>query len=98
MFLGTLITIYVFYLLGDNYEMNENFRLNKTLFSILIILHPLFDLLRTFIIRVSKGLSPFIADQNHIHHWFISKGFSHIKTTFIILLGGTILLILPFWI
>ena len=68
MFLGTVIMIYILFLLGDNYVVNENLRLNKTLLSILIVLHPLFDLLRVFILRIKRGLSPYVADQNHIHH------------------------------
>ena len=68
MFLGTLIMIYVLFLLGDNYVLNKKLSLNKTLLSILIILYPLFDLFRVTVLRISKGLSPFVADQNHIHH------------------------------
>ena len=67
MFLGTLIMIYVLFLLGDNYVLNKKLSLNKTLLSILIILYPLFDLFRVTVLRISKGLSPFVADQNHIH-------------------------------
>ena len=72
MFLGSILMIYILYLLGDSYKMNEGLRINKTLFSILIVLYPLIDLLRVFLIRISKGLSPFIADQNHIHHKLLS--------------------------
>lgn len=46
---------------------------------------PLFDATRLFVFRMIKGVSPFTADNNHIHHKFIAIGFSHIKTTFYIL-------------
>ena len=36
--------------------------------EILVILYPLVDLLRVFILRIKDGQSPFIADQRHIHH------------------------------
>jgi len=33
-----------------------------------VIGYPLFDLLRSFSIRIAKGHSPFRPDRNHIHH------------------------------
>ena len=68
MLLGTIIMVYILFLLSENYVINEKLSLNKTLLSVLIILYPLIDLLRVFVIRIKRGLSPFIADQNHIHH------------------------------
>ena len=82
--LGTLIAIYTFYILGDSYVFKTGFDVNKTIFSIMILLYPLFDLLRVFIIRISDKKSPFHPDKNHIHHILINKGFSVIKTIFII--------------
>ncbi len=85
--LGTIISIYIFYVLGDEYIYRSGFYLNKTLFSILIILYPLIDLLRVFVLRIRKGISPFLPDQNHIHHlllkYFSSK---HIIICFTIIL------------
>lgn len=52
-------------------------------FGLLII--PLFDTLRIIILRLLKGGSPFKADKNHIHHYFLRLGFSHLKTTLVIL-------------
>ena len=71
LFLGTVVTIYIFYLLGPDYEFRAGFEVNKTFFSIVILLYPLTDLFRVFILRVKEGKSPFNADQNHIHHKFL---------------------------
>ena len=71
LFLGTVVTIYIFYLLGPDYEFKAGFEVNKTFFSIVILLYPLTDLFRVFILRVKEGKSPFNADQNHIHHKFL---------------------------
>jgi len=49
-----------------------------TLICILII--PVFDTSRVVIFRLKKGLSPFRADKNHIHHQFLKLGFSHAKS------------------
>lgn len=46
-----------------------------TLFCILII--PVFDTSRVIIFRFRKGMSPFRADKNHIHHQFLKLGYSH---------------------
>lgn len=46
-----------------------------TLICLLII--PIFDTSRVVILRLRKGLSPFKADKNHIHHQFLNLGFSH---------------------
>ena len=82
--LGTIISIYIFYVLGNEYQFKESFQSNKTLFAILIILYPLVDLLRVFILRIKNGKSPFEADNNHLHHLLINKNQSHVKSIIII--------------
>ncbi len=49
-----------------------------------ILIGPLFDTARVFIIRISSGVSPFTADRNHIHHRMLRLGFNHLQTTFIL--------------
>ncbi len=73
LFLGTFISIYIFYVLGEDYNFSQDLVMNKTFFSIMIMSYPLIDLLRVFILRVSKGKSPFSPDQNHIHHKVLKK-------------------------
>ena len=46
--------------------------------------YPLVDLVRVVIIRVFNKKSPFDADKNHIHHYFLNIGFSQAKSTLII--------------
>lgn len=58
--------------------------------SILII--PLLDTLRVFIIRIGNKKSPFVADRIHIHHILLDKGLSHRDITFL-LLGFNILIV-----
>lgn len=68
MLLGTLCMIYVLEVLGGNFIFEPKLLINKTLFVILVLIYPLLDLLRVFILRIKKRKSPFSADQNHIHH------------------------------
>jgi UDP-GlcNAc:undecaprenyl-phosphate/decaprenyl-phosphate GlcNAc-1-phosphate transferase len=49
-----------------------------------ILIGPIFDTLRVFIIRIANGNSPFKADRNHVHHRILMLGFSHIQTTIIL--------------
>jgi len=73
MLLGAFVMIYLLYVLGPNYNLNSNYQLNKVLFCVLVILYPLIDLLRVFILRIKAGKSPFDADQGHIHHFLLKK-------------------------
>ena len=98
LFLGGVNIVFLFHFLNPNTTVNIVIGIKKILFGTILLSYPLIDLTRVVIIRIINRRSPFTADQNHIHHWFISKGFSHIKTTFIVLLGGTILLFFTFWI
>ena len=77
LFLGAVIAIYLFYVLGAEYELNPQFKMNKALLTIAIVIYPLVDLLRVFIIRITQKKSPFHPDQNHLHHLLLKKGFSH---------------------
>ena len=96
MLLGTLVMIYSLYTLGDNYCFKLVVSPNKTMFIILVLIYPLVDLLRVFILRIKDGNSPFIADQNHIHHLLsINKKFSPVKT--ILFINTVSLLILFSW-
>lgn len=83
--LGTFVSIYVFYVLSSDYEFNYGFYINKTLFAVLVLLYPLLDLLRVFIIRIKNKKSPFEPDQNHIHH-LILKRFKPFYSVFIIMM------------
>jgi len=55
-------------------------------FAVLIV--PLYDTLRVFLIRMLRGRSPFSADKSHLHHCLLKLGCSHIQTTLIIVLAN----------
>lgn len=55
-------------------------------FTLLIV--PMFDVVRVFMIRLYHGTSPFKADKRHIHHKFIRAGFTqHQALAWIIVLA-----------
>ena len=84
LFFGTLIAIYLFQVLGSEYTYKVDLKINKPLFTMSLIIYPLIDLLRVFIIRISNKKSPFSPDQNHIHHLILNRGFSHFSVVLII--------------
>jgi UDP-GlcNAc:undecaprenyl-phosphate/decaprenyl-phosphate GlcNAc-1-phosphate transferase len=61
-----------------------------------ILIIPLFDSLRVFIIRVSNGKSPFKPDKQHLHHRLLQLGFSHLNATLILLSVNALFIIFCF--
>ena len=59
-------------------------------FGVLIV--PLFDTLRVFVLRIFGGDSPFTADRKHIHHCLLDLNMSHQAATSMII-GVNILMI-----
>jgi UDP-GlcNAc:undecaprenyl-phosphate/decaprenyl-phosphate GlcNAc-1-phosphate transferase len=54
--------------------------------------YPLIDTLRIFVYRTVKGISPFEADKNHIHHALLDTGMGHRGVAFT-LYGATVLMV-----
>tara|TARA_B100000795_G_C22787240_1_gene435194 strand:- start:810 stop:1868 length:1059 start_codon:yes stop_codon:yes gene_type:complete len=54
-------------------------------FAMAVIAYPVVDTFRVFIVRIYNGSSPFTADRNHLHHALLDLGFSHGKSTVLIL-------------
>lgn len=65
-------------------------------FTLAVLAVPVFDTLRVMTARMLQGHSPFLPDKTHLHHLFISYGFSHAGTTVIILSLNT-LVVLIWW-
>jgi len=97
MLLGAIIMVYLLYILGPEYNLKPSFQFNKTLMSVLVLSYPLIDLLRVFILRISKGKSPFHPDQNHLHHKLINYLNKHyLAVSFIIAFEIILILITKF--
>ncbi|MBC3786342.1 glycosyltransferase family 4 protein [Spirosoma utsteinense] len=84
-------------------NLNASFRYEPTAFfnapiiAIVILIIPIFDTLRVFLVRILAGKSPFSADRNHMHHILLDNGLSHIKATAVlcgISLSNTVLFFL----
>lgn len=53
-----------------------------------VIAYALTDTLRIFVWRAIRGVSPFSADRNHLHHLLIDSGMSHAKTVLCIYIAN----------
>ena len=79
--LGGIASIYIIYILTNDYVIIKDYDLHKLLFVISIFIYPIVDITRVVIIRMYNGNSPFEADKNHIHHKLNKRLKSHKKTT-----------------
>ena len=64
--------------------------------AIAILILPLFDTLRVFIIRLLHGKSPFHPDRNHIHHMMIDAGLSHTQASVFLIVVNFIFILIAF--
>lgn len=63
---------------NDVYSISAKFMLTLTASLVMI---PATDMLRVFLHRLKKGVSPFRADKNHLHHWFLKHRVKHAHAT-----------------
>ena len=75
--LGSVMAFFIFYTLKSSSFIVTDGYMSRPLFVILLMIYPLADTLRAFVIRIYKKQSPFIADRIHLHHQLLNKGFSH---------------------
>lgn len=67
-------------------------QLSRPIFAMAVLVYPLMDTLRIFIYRIVRGISPFSADRNHIHHQLMDLGLGH-KWTVLVLYATNIFII-----
>ncbi len=87
--LGLMMSVQVIIFNQKNIGYTSAFRIESApavSFAVLIV--PLYDTMRVFLIRMSRGRSPFAADKNHIHHCLLKLGFTHRQSTLIIVFAN----------
>ena len=65
--------------------VNEVFYNSAPAIAVAILIGPIYDAIRVFLIRVWNGNSPFIGDNNHIHHRMLLLGLTHLQTTLLLI-------------
>ena len=92
--IGSIITYFIFSILHSGNQIVTDNWINRSLIAVLLIIYPLTDTLRVYILRAKSGNSPFLPDRRHLHHKLIDKGCSHVKASIIIaILSISVLLI-----
>jgi len=97
--IGLIISVLAIKLISfDTSQVHNNYLMyvSKPLVAAAVLVYPLFDTLRIFIYRAVRGISPFTADRNHIHHRLIDIGCSHKATVIILYVFNLIVISLPF--
>lgn len=81
---GYLISMFAveFLALNVNYNNERSSYFNAPIIVMVLLIVPIFDTLRVFIVRIVKGGSPFVADRNHMHHILIDSGLNHFWASF----------------
>ncbi len=90
--IGLLLS--VFFIKYNEFSIIGNDQLSSysPIISLAIISVPIFDMIRVFFIRILLKQSPFAPDNNHIHHRLLKLGFSHLKSTLIIVTSNLVII------
>ena len=94
--LGSIMAFFIFYTLNASSFIVTDGYMSRPLFVILLLIYPLSDTLRAFVIRVYKKQSPFVADRIHLHHRLLNKGVSHWRASVTILISSISVLLVGF--
>lgn len=83
---GFMLTMFAikFIQLNIEYRFNPNASFSAPILAIIVLIVPIFDTLRVFIVRLKDKKSPFVGDRNHLHHILIDSGMSHFQSSVIL--------------
>ncbi len=76
--------------LNAAYRFEPRAFFNAPIIAIVVLIVPIFDTLRVFMVRLLNGKSPFSADRNHMHHILLDNGLTHAGAT-MVLCGASLL-------
>jgi UDP-N-acetylmuramyl pentapeptide phosphotransferase/UDP-N-acetylglucosamine-1-phosphate transferase len=85
--IGMTLAIFAIHFIDYNYNLpvQHPYRFTGSVSpAVGILIIPLADTLRIFLIRVARRQSPFTPDKSHIHHSIMRLGFSHRRTTLLL--------------
>lgn len=84
--LGLFITTTALKFINVNVTSQSPFALDfAPVLAVAVLALPIFDTIRVFTIRIANKKSPFHPDKRHIHHLMLRFGYSHKKSTAILL-------------
>ncbi|MEI6508015.1 MAG: MraY family glycosyltransferase [Bacteroidota bacterium] len=97
---GFLIAVFAIRFIEFNSPLAENSYklLSAPAIAVAILIIPLFDTLRVFIIRMMKRKSPFVADNNHLHHSLLRIGLGHKEVSLVMYIINVLFVLIAFMI
>lgn len=63
------------------HQHDANVFFNAPILAVVLLIVPIFDTLRVFLVRILNKRSPFKADKNHMHHVLLENGFNHFQVS-----------------
>lgn len=83
---GFLLTMFAikFVQLNIVYRFDPNAIFSAPILAIVVLIVPIFDTVRVFMIRLMEKKSPFVGDRNHLHHILIDSGLTHFQASAIL--------------
>ena len=96
LFLGSIMAFFIFYILDSDSNLITDNLISRPLLAVLLLLYPLVDTLRAFIIRAYNNKSPFVADRVHLHHRLADKGYQHWQASVLTFCLSTFILVVNF--
>ena len=93
--MGFIVSVFVikFIQINESPVYTPNYIANAPIIAILVLIIPLFDTLRVFLIRILNGRSPFSPDRNHIHHILIDKNLTHLQASIVLYITNILIII-----
>lgn len=93
---GFLLSLFTIHFIESNSPLGESVNKLKSApgIALAILVVPLYDTLRVFILRSLKRTSPFKADKNHLHHWLIKNGQSHRQVSMVLSLVNILFILI----
>jgi UDP-N-acetylmuramyl pentapeptide phosphotransferase/UDP-N-acetylglucosamine-1-phosphate transferase len=84
--LGFLLSVFAIHFIESHSPGAGNYMRLKSApgIAVAILIVPLYDTLRVFLLRAYKRTSPFKADKNHLHHWLMKIGLGHKQVSLIL--------------
>ena len=93
--IGFLLSVFAVSIVESNIVYGGfDFDAKGSALAVAVLIVPLFDALRVFVIRLSKGVSPLSPDRNHIHHNLSDLGYGHRRTSLYICLANLFFIVL----
>lgn len=87
--LGFLLTMFAIKYINLNQEVDSSGKLllaygSAPIIAVVVLIVPIFDTLRVFLVRILNKKSPFEGDRIHLHHILVDLGLSHMVATAIL--------------